>query len=68
MFQQAIVKWKDEELIKAVQLGKEYKQINQELANDKKTFDRVRDRINKPKKNPKENEEKKALKGYSFMV
>lgn len=58
MFQQAIVKWKDEELIKAVQLGKEYKQINQELANDKKTFDRVRDRINKPKKNPKENEEK----------
>ena len=62
LFQQAIVKWKDEELIKAVQLGKEYKQINQELANDKKTFDRVRDRINKPKKNPKENEEKKPLK------
>ncbi|MBW9277660.1 hypothetical protein [Bacteroides fragilis] len=62
LFQQAIVKWKDEELIKAVQLGKEYKQINQELANDKKTFDRVRDRVNKPKKNPKEDEEKKPLK------
>lgn len=62
LFQQAIVKWKDEELIKAVQLGKEYKQINQELANDKKTFVRVRDRVNKPKKNPKEDEEKKPLK------
>lgn len=61
LFQQAIVKWKDEELIKAVQLGKEYKQINQELANDKKTFDRVRDRVNKPQKEP-EDKDKKPLK------
>lgn len=62
IFNDLLVKKKDEELIKVGQLGKEYKQINQELANDKKTFDRVRDRVNKPKKNPKENEEKKTLK------
>lgn len=62
IFNDLLVKKKDEELIKVGQLGKEYKQINQELANDKKTFDRVRDRVNKPKKNPKENEEKKPLK------
>lgn len=62
IFNDLLVKKKDEELIKVGQLGKEYKQINQELANDKKTFDRVRDRVNKPKKNPKENEEKKNLK------
>lgn len=62
IFNDLLVKKKDEELIKVGQLGKEYKQINQELANDKKTFDRVRDRVNKPKKNPKEDEEKKPLK------
>lgn len=62
IFNDLLVKKKDEELIKVGQLGKEYKQINQELANDKKTFDRVRDRVNKPKKNPEENEEKKTLK------
>ena len=61
IFNDLLVKKKDEELIKVGQLGKEYKQINQELANDKKTFDRVRDRVNKPQKEP-EDKDKKPLK------
>lgn len=58
IFNDLLVKKKDEELIKVGQLGKEYKQINQELANDKKTFDRVRDRVNKPQKDPEDKDEK----------
>lgn len=62
IFNELLVKKKDEELIKVGQLGKEYKQINRELEDDERTFNRARDRVNKPKKDPKEDKDKKPLK------
>lgn len=63
IFNELLVKKKDEELIKVGQLGKEYKQINRELEDDERTFNRARDRVNKPKKDPKEDKDEKPLKG-----
>lgn len=62
IFNELLVKKKDEELIKVGQLGKEYKQINRELEDDERTFNRARDRVNKPKKDSKEDKDKKPLK------
>lgn len=49
LFNQAIVKWKDEELINAKQLGKEYKQINRELSMDRTMFNKAKYRFENEK-------------------
>lgn len=47
LFNQMLVKFGDEELKNATQLGKEYKQIGRELDVDKFVFNKTKDRISK---------------------
>ena len=67
LFNQMLVKWGDQELINATQLGKEYKQIDRELSTDKYILNKAKDRFSKEKENEPKPEEKPEENSLAYF-